>query len=143
MAVQVETQFTNIPFLLGGDCLIEDDETFLQDAGRSGNIAKYTVCAKNSDGKWVPFTDETATDGTQVACGLVVPLLTEAEIKAGDVTGVSVIRRATIVDDAQIVVENSKTLDTLVTAEDRTVRDLLQIQGIYTGGTKYGVNFEN
>lgn len=68
-----ETKLTNstFPWDLGGIGKVHDDETILQDAGRSTPLAFLTVMAKKqSDGKLIPLTD-------------VVPTLTSASLACG------------------------------------------------------------
>lgn len=58
MAVQNNTNLTNIPFRRSGEGRIYDNETFEQDAGRSTALAVYTLVAqKAASQKWVPLTD--------------------------------------------------------------------------------------
>jgi hypothetical protein len=143
MSVQIRNDWNNFASPIRGNMLSKDNETFLQDAGRSGNLVAGTVCSKNSAGKWVPFTDETATDGTEIPCGIIVHTLTEAELQAGDVTGVVVWVRIEEFDTANLTIENSKTLATIITSTGLSVENELQRQGIFVGTKRIGVNLEN
>ena len=139
MAVQASSDITNKPFILGGPGLTKQAETVAQDAQRSGDMAVYTLMAKNpSTGKWTPFTDETATDGTQYPRGVLLKKLTEAEIKAGDVVNTPILVGDAIVDQNQLTIENSKTLATIVnvpTNFNTAVEDLLRQIGIFMQDT--------
>jgi len=139
MAVQVKTDLTNKPFILTLLSLVKDSETFLQDAGRSGAVAIYTLLAFNpTSQKWVVFSDETATDGTQWPRGIILKSLTEAEIKAGDVADVPVLVGEAVIDSAQLVIESSKTLDTIINVPagiNTAVEEFLRQLNIYMEST--------
>ena len=57
MAVMVDTQHSNFPFVLGGDAMAAIDETFAQDATRTTALAYGTILSKTSAGKWGALTD--------------------------------------------------------------------------------------
>jgi hypothetical protein len=148
MSVQVSANITNRPFILNGEGVSKDTETVLQDAVRSGAMVRYTLMSYNpTSKKWVPFTDETATDGTQIPTGILLASLTEAEIQAGDVVDVPIlVGRMLTVDRDQLVIENSKTLDTIVnvpTNLNKSVEELLRWTGIFMGYTIPVEDFEN
>lgn len=135
MAVQAQTDFTVKPFILSGMALIKSAQTVLKDAGRSGDMVINTLMAYNpTTAKWVPFTDETATNGTQIPKGILRRTLTEAEIQAADVADVPILVGDAIVDPAQLIIENSKTLATVVNIPanlNQSVEDLLRWTGLY------------
>lgn len=139
MAVQVKTDLSNKPFILALMGLVKSAQVVAQDAGRSGDLVFGTLMAYNpTTAKWVPFTDETATDGTQIPKGIIMRTLTEAEIQAGDVAAVPILVGNAIIDTAQLVIENSKTLATVVNVPaglNQSVEDLLRWAGIYTEDT--------
>ena len=115
MAMEVRTNYTNYPFILFGDPIAKEAETFEQDAGRSGALVKHTLLAYDSaNAKWQVYKDETATDGTQFPKGICMADLTEAEIKAGDVLNVPVLVGNCHFDKNQLVIEASKTLATVI-----------------------------
>jgi len=146
MGVQTRADYTNMPFVLSGNALGKDAQTFLQDAGRGAvALAKYTLCSiVSASGKWVPFTDETATDGTQIPAGIIMAEISGAELVAGDVINVPVlIGNGISIDENQLVIENSKTLTTVITTSDLTVGAELQRQGISTEATVAIDEFEN
>ena len=140
MPVQNRADYSNIPFVRTGTPFYKEAETVLTDAGRSGDMVANTVMAYDSAlAKWVPFTDETAVDGTQIPRGFLKAALSEAEIKAGDVLNVSIlVGGCCTVDRGQVVVENSKTLATVVdvpTNLKASVEDLLRWTGIFVEST--------
>lgn len=135
MAVQVKTDLSNKPFVLSLNPAVKDAEVVVQDAGRSGNMAIYTLMVFDpATSKWNSFTDETATDGTQFPRGILMKTLTEAEIKAADVADVPILVGEAIIDSAQLVIENSKTLDTVInvpTNLNTAVEEFLRQLNIY------------
>jgi hypothetical protein len=52
-----------------------------------------------------------------------------ADIVAGNVTGVKIMVTGLILDEGQLVIENSKTLATVITSETMTVRSFLRTTG--------------
>lgn len=120
------------PILRLADALIKDNETLLQDAGRSGDLVKYTIMARNpATNKLVPLTNAAATDGTEIPCGLSAQITTEAAIQAADVTGFHLYIKTGRINEASIVIENSLTLETEITNQNQTIRDLLYRINIY------------
>lgn len=93
--------------------------------------AKLTLLAQvAADLKLVPFTDETAVDGTKFPKFILV---NEHNAISADVTNVEVYELGEFLDRG-IVIRNSKTLDTkinIATGYDLTVRQALQQMGIY------------
>jgi len=139
MAVQVKTDLSNKPFILTLNPLVKDAEVVVQDAGRSGNMVINTLMAFDpATSKWNSFTNETATDGTQFPRGILLKTLTEAEIKAGDVADVPILVGEAVVDSAQLVIENSKTLNTVInvpTNFNTAVEEFLRMLNIYMEST--------
>ncbi len=142
MGVQVRLNNSNTPFILFGNGLADHDATLLQDAGRGTTALIYgTVMAKvAASQKWVPFTDETATNGTAIPLGIMVSGdVTGAALVAGDVIDQAILVGGGVtVDASQLTIENSKLLTTVVTIGTTmlvTVRDLLAMAGIFIEGT--------
>lgn len=137
MAVQVSTNNITVPFVRDGVPFVKDNEVLVQDAGRSGNMVAYTLMAYNpTSAKWVPFTDETATDGTQWPRGILMKTYTEAAIKAGDIADVPIVvgGRGLVIDNSQLVIENSKTLATIINSPagtNKNVENVLNEIGIF------------
>lgn len=146
MGVQNRTDFTNVAFVLHGTGRVKVG-TVLQDAGRSGAMVRHTLMQRNpATLKWQSFTDETATDGTQWPRGILMADLTEAEIKAADVLNVPILIGGVIVDKNALVIENSKTLATVInvpTNINTTVEDFLAMVGIHFQDTDDIDSFEN
>jgi hypothetical protein len=112
----------------------EDQATLLQDAGRATVLAPNTLMAKvSASQKWVPFTDETAVDGSAIPQGIFVgDEIAAADLVAGDVVDQPIITFGIDFDEALLVIENSKTLDTVIATSNaaavyskKTVRDYL------------------
>ena len=71
MAHQLSTNYSHLPFYRDGSPLLKDNETLVQDAGRSGDIVQFTVMSQNATTrKWSPLrsVDPTLTRGKMV-CG--------------------------------------------------------------------------
>lgn len=131
MAFQTRTDFDLTPILRYGEALIRDNETLLQDAGRSGDLVTYTVMSRDpATNKLVPLTNAAATDGTEIPTGLSAQSATEAAIKAGDVTGFQLYIKTGRIDEDSIVIENSLTLETELTNQNMTIRDMLMKMNI-------------
>lgn len=116
MTVQTRLDNVNLPFIRSGSTFVKEAETVVQDAGRTTDMAKNTVMAYDpATQKWNSFTDETATDGTQFPRGILLATLSTAEIVAGDVVDVPIlVGGCCTVDSDRLVIENSKTLDTVI-----------------------------
>lgn len=152
MQVQNSQNNSTVPFILNGTTLYKDNETLLQDGGRSGDLVFGTLLAKiltgGNAGKWVPFTDETATDGSAIPVGIYVGGdIPEADIIAGDVAGLPILVGSNaIIDKSQLTIENSKTIDTVIatgTVNAQSVEEALANKGIYLSDTVAIDEFEN
>lgn len=148
MSVQNASNYSNVPFVRAKMGLTKDSETILTDAGRTTVLAYGTLMAKvAASQKWVPFTDETATNGTAIPQGFFVgDPITAADLVAGDVEDVPILVGDAIVDEGQIVIENSKLLTTVITigtTDLRTVEDHLANRGIFPEETVDIDKFEN
>ena len=148
MAVQVRLDNINVAFYLDDSALAELDVTLLQDAGRSVPLACGTVMTKvAASQKWVPLTDLAAVDGTSIPLGIYVGNdIAAADLVAGDVTDITMIVGRTVLDVAQLVLENSLTFDDIVTVGTTsllTVKDYLAMLGIYLETTTAISAFEN
>lgn len=153
MGVQSRGDLNNNPFILTGMSLVRNNEILLQDGGRAIPLAPFTVMAKIlASGKWVPFTDETTVEtGASVPQGIFLgDAVPAADLVAGDVVGQSIlVGGALTYDDAQLVIENAKTLATIVkatTAVDntlvKTVGALLEDKGMFAESTVDIAGFE-
>jgi hypothetical protein len=142
MSVQARRDNITVPFLRDGSVsYVREAETFLTDGGRAVPLVKYTLVAQiSATKKWVPFTDETATNGTATAKGIYMgDDIPAADLVAGDVADRPVLVGGLVsIDNAQLTIENSKTLDTVVggaTTENRRVEDDLNKVGIFVETT--------
>lgn len=149
MSVQAFSQNKNLAFILSGCALSRPDAVILQDAGRgSVSLVFGTLMAKvAATQKWVPFTNEAATTGAANPQGIYIGAdIAGADLVAGDVIDSPILVGDAIVDLNQIVIENSKTLDTIIGATSvnaRTVRDQLSYRGIFLEDTVNISSFEN
>lgn len=148
MAVQSRSDLTNKPFIRHGQARMRNAQTLLTNAGRSGDLAQYTLMAQiSASRKWVPFTNAAATDGSQLPRGIAFSTATEAAIKAGDVTPFSIYSGGEFsFDENQLVIENSLTLNTVITVPTNistTVREFLREQGMYPVDVQAGDAAEN
>lgn len=151
MAVQARLDIDARPFILSGEVLVKDAETIQQDAGRTaGPLVRNTLMAQiAASERWVPFSDETATDGTALAKGLYIgDDIPEADIIAGNVEDAPIIvgGAAATFDSGKLVIENSKTLDTVVgggTIDAHRVEDDINRVGLYAAATTDISGYEN
>lgn len=153
MAVQVSRDNTNKPFvLLASPGQRQTNQTLLQDAGRTTDLAPFTLMAKvAATQKWVPFTSATAVDGTAIPQGIYAGgAIATADIVAGDVTGLEIWVGDLNFDSNQLVIENSLTLDTTIASSNAaavyqvvTVRDYLAWRSMFAEDTILISNFEN
>jgi hypothetical protein len=146
MAVEARTNVTNYQFILSGSALAKETETIVQDAGRTVDLAKYTLMAQvPTTGKWTPWIDETATDGTEFPMGIILADVATAELVAGDVLNVPILTGGGItVDKDQLVFDAAgKTLATVIGTLNLTVEQWLQTKGITPEATMSVDEFEN
>jgi len=146
MAVQTRTDYTNKAFVLSGEPATDEAATLLQDAGRGAvALEEFTLMSQvSASGKWVPFTNEAATNGTQIPAGIILATVTGAELVAGDVVDIPILVGIGItIDGGQLVIENSKTLATVITDSTLTVKAELRRQGIFTESVIDIDGFEN
>ncbi len=145
MNVQASQDNSSVPFIrFAKPAVIDELAVLSQDAGRTTVLASKTLMAKiAATQKWEPFTDETATDGTAIPQGIYVgPDITAAALVAGDITDNQILVGAALIDKNQLVIENSKTLDTVINATGaadniniKTVRDYLADKGLFVEDT--------
>jgi hypothetical protein len=117
-------------FVLSGEPKYMKDAIYAQHVARSGDIVPFTLMAIDSASlKWRTFIDETAANGTAIPQGIYVgPTIAEADIQAGDIENLLILRRDAQFREDWLVIENGKTLNTLITVgttDIRTVRDRL------------------
>jgi hypothetical protein len=139
---------TNRPFILSDDSLVKEAETVVQDAARgTADMERFTLMSYDpATGKWSPFIDETAIDGTQIPMGILLAKILAADIVAGDVVDSPILVGRAVIDSGQLVIEASKTLATVVnvpTNLNKTVEELLRWVGIFCAATIAIEEFEN
>ena len=139
MAVQGTRNNVNKPFIVGGQGYVKRG-TVAQIPGRGTTaMAIHTLMGYNpSTKKWVPYTNVSATDGTQRPCGILMQSLTAASLVAGDVTDVAILIGNAVIDDGLLVLENSVTLASIITVPTNvaiTVEDAMRQAGIYCAST--------
>lgn len=149
MALQTRLDINLTPLIRGGQSAVEHDAVLLTDGGRSTVLVFGTLLAQLvATEKYVPFTDETATDGTAIPSGIYIgPDIPAADIVAGDVLDIPVlVGNGVYVDFNKLTIENSKLLTTIIntgTVNARTVRDQLRWLGIFGVETVDITSFEN
>ena len=150
MGVQANQDNSTVPFLrFPNPAAIDTEAIIFQDAGRATPLAPYTLMAKiAATQKWVPFTDETAVNGSAIPAGIYIGSeVTAAQLVAGDVTDAAILIGGNVtIDTSLLVIENSKLLTTVITVGTTlliTVADYLAMVGIFTEGTVAISGFEN
>ena len=153
MTVQSSLNNSSVPFIrFANPAVIDGVAVLLQDAGRAAALEPFTLMAKvAASQKWVPFTDETAVDGSAIPAGIYLGAsIAAADLVAGDVVDASILVGAALIDLNQLVIESAKTLDTVIEATGgadniniQTVRDYLANRGIFVEDTVDISSFEN
>lgn len=105
----------NIGFIKSGRFLNTQEALFLQDAGRGvvPLVTNTLVAQIAATGKWVPYTNVAATDGSAVPKGIFIgDDILGADLVAGDVANqvVALLGDACSFDSDELVLENSVTL---------------------------------
>jgi hypothetical protein len=130
--VQGRTDLSNAQFVRSSlPGYTETKGVYLTDGGRSIDLEPYTLLAKRaSSGKYRAFVNEAATNGEAIPAGIYFgPTIAAADIVAGDVPNLVVITAGIKFDEGLLVIENAKTLETVIgtgTIHARTVRDYLR-----------------
>jgi len=127
MAVQNRANLDSTPFILYSyPGVREDDAVLLQDAGRATPLLQFTLMAKvAATGKWVPFTNEAAVDGTAIPQGIYLgDDIPAADIVAGDVVDLPIVIAGVRFDANKLVIENSKLLTTVITIGTTDLRSV-------------------
>ena len=149
MAVQARKNIDTTQFILYSyPALRKDDAVILQDAGRAAVMAPFTLMAKiAASGKFTPFIDETATDGTALPAGIYLgDEIATADLVAGDIVDAPILIFGARFADSKLVIENAKTLGTIIavgTINARTVEDELTRLTLIPENVVDISNFEN
>lgn len=145
MGIENQRDISLHPLVIGGRCVTRREQV-AQDAQRSGAMVLGTVMSYDpTNTNWVPFTDETATDGTAHPCGILYEALTEAAIQAGDIDGVTIIVADAILNEDLITFENSLTKDTIVNIPanlNKSAEQLLGMVGLVLVDTEEASSYE-
>lgn len=137
MAVQAQTNITTVPFIRDGVAYSKSNEVLKQNVGQLADIVAYTLMAQDpATLKWTPFVNEAATDGTQWPRGIIMQTYAAADIVAGDIPDVPIIvgGKGLVIDEGQLVIENAKTLATVINVPantNKTVETVLREIGIF------------
>jgi hypothetical protein len=144
-------------FVPAADLISRTGFTAAQDAQRATAVANLTVMAKDSTGKLIPLTDNTAVDGTQIPVGILRGSIPAADLVAGNVTNVEMFISGKYFNEDDITLENSLTLDSEITIDTYTANvatadaveiatiaedDAVEIAEITSPDTESGGNFE-
>lgn len=148
---QTRTDINMQPFLIEGGHLVEEDGVIIQDAQRATPLVFGTLMAQiAATRKWTPFINEAAVDGSGIPRGVYIgPDILAATIMAGDVNNSMIATKGdptAIYDTAQLVIENSKTLNTVIgagTIHAKTVKQALLERGLVFKTTVETDAFEN
>ena len=150
MGVQVSQNSNKRPAILDQSLAVSrDNAVILTDAGRVAPLLKYTLLATiAATGKKVPYSDETAVDGTAIPDAIYLgPEIPAADLVAGDIEDVIILEGGDCVfDKEQLVIENGKLLTTVIatgTLNAKTVEKSLKELGIFMGATDEISSFEN
>ena len=125
------------PVVLGGDGNYKDDQTIEQDAGRgTADMEFLTVMVRDATTeKLKPMTILTDVTTESLPVGILWQTVAAAGIVAGDVTNQKLLVGGNIrIDEDKIVLENSLTLESLITVPagaQRTIRQALIELGIF------------
>ena len=111
MAVQGNTENTNVPFIHNEDSLVRNS-VIAQDGSRSAILLQYTVMAYNATNEnWVPFTVLNDTEGESMPRGIYLGSdIAIDDLKAGDIEDVDILVKNGIVN-RDMVVWDQDTLD--------------------------------
>lgn len=141
MTVELWSTADTVPFLREGSPLISY-VTLKQISQHAGDLEKFTVLAQvGATLKWQNIEPGNA-DGSQFPRAILMRTISEAQIQAGDVEKVPIMRGgspAVVVDMNRLIVEGPGTLDTLVNLPAgiaSTIKELLVWANIYVIDTQ-------
>jgi hypothetical protein len=155
MAVQVRQNFESIPFILSGSAYHKEAAIILTDGSRAAVLAPLTLMARvSASGKWTPWGDPTATDGTAIPKGIYVgDEITAAALVAADVVNCPIIvggYGGLLIDSDQLVIEEltspASDLDSVITVGTTnlmTCEEALRLIGIFCKSTVAIDGYEN
>lgn len=135
MAVSLSTTY-NTSSLDLKDVTSLQNQTIVQDAGRSTDLAQYTVLYQDpTTQKWSPLISLAGSDGSELPQGILLNEdIAAADLVAGDVTGLDILTAGRVNQDL-IILENSLTVDDEIASQNKTVFQYLHSQGIFLQDT--------
>lgn len=104
-------------FAPASDLISRTGYTAAQDADREDPVADLTIMAKDSAGKLIPLSDNTAVDGTQIPVGILRGSIPAADLVADDVSNVELYISGKYFNEADLTLENSLTLDSEIAVD--------------------------
>ena len=121
-----------------------DSAIILQDAGRTTPLLNMTVMGRiAASQKLVPLDPADAAGGAIFAGIYKGPDIAAADLVAGDVDILELVKGGDgIVDEGALVFENAATLDTVIDTT-QTVRDFMEIRGIFAKAVVDVHEYEN
>lgn len=150
MSVQNRQDQSNKPFILdSGLAVTKGSGILLTDGGRATPLLFGTLLAEiSATGKLVPYSDETAVDGTATPAGIYIGNdIPAADIVAGDIEDLQYLKGCSVlIDKEQLVIENAKTISTVIGAGSvgaKTVEKSMNELGIFLGSSENITEFEN
>ena len=146
MEVEARLNISTNKLVKGGEMFAESGLVVEQDAARgTADMLINTVMVMDpSTEKYQPLTSLVATDGTSIPVAILAQTIAAADIVAGDVPDVAMyVGGAAVVDVDMLVLENSLTLDNVLTDLDKTIKQALRDIGIFTAPTIAIGGYEN
>jgi hypothetical protein len=150
MAVTARTDIDTTSFVIGEyhQAVREDAAVIVQDAGRAAVLAQFTLLGKvAATGKWTPFIDAAAVDGSAETFGIYMGEdIPAADLVAGDVIDLPVVYAGMKFDEANLVFDDTEDLDTVIgatTIHAHSVRSALEDQSLIPMSVDLSTNYEN
>ena len=135
MSVQSQVNLDSTPFIIKSRDSVKDGSSILlQDAARGAvPLVPFTLMAQiAASGKWVPYTSLVAVDGSGIPSGIFLSSdiqgdITGAQLVAGDVVDIVILKSGADIDESKLVLENALTLDSVIAdgIQTQTVREAL------------------
>lgn len=144
MPVSTRLNVSTVPFNRGEFSKVLEAETVSQDGARATPLAKYTLMAQTpASGEWVPWIDETLSDGEEFPMGIILADVTAAQMVAGDVLDIPILVGDSIFDEDQLVFDAVKTLATVIGTLNIRVDTWLRMLGLFPEATVDVDGYEN
>ena len=152
MPIQTQVNVDTRPFILEDMHATRDDKAVvLQDGGRATPLLSRTLMAQiAATGKYVPYTDIAAVDGSGIPIGVFDPEgsfgdILAADIVAGDVVDLPIIKFGFSFDKDKLVIENALTLQTVIVdgIQTQTVENAMINKSMVATDAESASRFEN